>query len=69
MGNLEASYRIDEQLQAILADTGYCAGIVPQEQVDWLSANFHRVIRLVDNPVQGERLRKIMAGFGLPPIK
>jgi hypothetical protein len=69
MDNVEANYRTDEQLKAILAETGHCVGIGPQEQALWLSANLQRVIGLVGDPVQSEQLKKIIAGFDLPPIK
>ena len=63
------NYRTDEQLQAILARNGTCVPICPPEQIPWLSANLQSVIGLLEDPVQGERFKKIMAGFHVPPNK
>jgi hypothetical protein len=65
----EPNYRTDEQLQALLARSGKCAPTGPSDQIQWLSANLQTVIGLVDDAAQGERLKKIMAGFHVPPIK
>ena len=65
----EPNYRTDEQLQTILARSGKRVPISPYEQIRWLSANLERVVGLVDDPAQSEQLKKIVAGFDVPPIK
>jgi hypothetical protein len=69
MDSVVANYRTDEQLLAILAETGKCAPIRLLEQGPWLSVNLQSVIALVGDPVKCEQLKKIIAGFDVPPIK
>ena len=66
---MKSNYRTDEQLQVILARSGACVPPSPPEQIAWLSANLQSLIGRAEDPAQGERLKRIMAGFHVPPIK
>ena len=63
----EPNYRTDEQLQSLLTKFGKRVPSCLPEQIPRLFAKFETV--LVDDPTQGEMLKKFVAGFDLPPIK
>jgi hypothetical protein len=69
MDGEELNYRTDEQFRAILVRSGKCAPTIPLEQILCSSVSLRTVIRLVHDPAEIEQLKKIMAGFDLPPIK
>jgi len=66
---VESNYRTDEQLQAILFESGQLAPLSPSEQLPWLSANLQSLVELVGDPARNERLKKIVAGYAVPPIR
>jgi hypothetical protein len=67
--DVEHNYRTDEQLQSVLGRSGECAPISFLEQIMSLTAKVQSAIELMDDPAKSEQLRKIIAGFDVPPIK
>jgi hypothetical protein len=68
MGNIEANYRTDENLKAIMPGTGDIAFSV-NEASPWLSENLRLLPERSPHTEYKDRLRKLIAGFEVSPIR
>jgi len=68
MGNIEANYRTDENLKAIMPGTGDLAFSV-NEASSWLSESLRLLLEQSSHAEHKERLQKLIAGFEVSPIR
>ena len=68
MGNIEANRRTDEYLKATMPGTGGLAFSV-NEASPWLSENLRLLLERSSHTEYQERLRKLIAGFEVSPIR